>query len=171
MPSNYTANYHLNQWEPGDKVLRTDFNEDNAKIDAAIKAEADALTQAMAAKADKTALDALSQTVSGQAGTLARKGNCQIYFSSYIGDGNYPVGTYHTINFPGKPVFVVVGEGHHLLFGLQGVRTGNHFVDSHNEGVSLNWSGNTMGIYPTNTVKYNENGLTYTVFALIAADQ
>ena len=32
-----TAHYQLNQWEPGDDFLRSDFNEDNAKIDAAIK--------------------------------------------------------------------------------------------------------------------------------------
>jgi len=36
MPSNYTPNYNLNQWEPDDRVLRTDFNADNAKIEAAL---------------------------------------------------------------------------------------------------------------------------------------
>jgi len=39
---NKTANYQLNQWEPGDSFLRTDFNEDNAKIDTAIKEAAEA---------------------------------------------------------------------------------------------------------------------------------
>ena len=37
MASKQTANYGLNQWEAGDQVLRTEFNADNAKIDAAIK--------------------------------------------------------------------------------------------------------------------------------------
>ncbi len=36
MASNYTTNYQLNQWEPTDPVLRTDFNADNAKLDAAL---------------------------------------------------------------------------------------------------------------------------------------
>jgi len=36
MPSNFTSNYNLNQWEPDDRVLRTDFNADNTKIDAAL---------------------------------------------------------------------------------------------------------------------------------------
>ena len=36
MASNHTTNYQLCQWEATDKVLRTDFNEDNAKIDAAL---------------------------------------------------------------------------------------------------------------------------------------
>ena len=36
MATNYTTNYQLNQWEPTDQVLRTDFNADNAKVDAAL---------------------------------------------------------------------------------------------------------------------------------------
>lgn len=36
MASNYTEQYKLCQWEETDAVLRTDFNEDNQKIEAAI---------------------------------------------------------------------------------------------------------------------------------------
>ena len=36
MATNYTTNYQLNQWEPTDQVLRTEFNADNAKIEAAL---------------------------------------------------------------------------------------------------------------------------------------
>ena len=36
MASNQTANFGLNQWEATDKVLREEFNADNAKIDAAL---------------------------------------------------------------------------------------------------------------------------------------
>ena len=35
---NRTTNYNLCQFEETDRVRRTDFNEDNAKIDAAVKA-------------------------------------------------------------------------------------------------------------------------------------
>ena len=38
MASNYTPNYQLCQWEAEDQVRRADFNTDNARIDAAIKA-------------------------------------------------------------------------------------------------------------------------------------
>ena len=38
---NQTANYQLNQWEKPDRILMEDFNADNAKIDAALKAAAD----------------------------------------------------------------------------------------------------------------------------------
>ena len=37
-----TTNYNLNQWEAGDRVTRADFNADNAAVDAALKAVADA---------------------------------------------------------------------------------------------------------------------------------
>ena len=63
---NYTQNYQLNQWEALDKVQRTDFNADNAKIDAAMKAvDAKADT-----KADKSALSALTGRVAGLEDTV-----------------------------------------------------------------------------------------------------
>ena len=33
-----TSNYQLNQWEKTDRILMEDFNGDNAKVDAALKA-------------------------------------------------------------------------------------------------------------------------------------
>ena len=36
MSTNHTPNYSLCQWEGADKVIRADFNADNAKIDAAL---------------------------------------------------------------------------------------------------------------------------------------
>ena len=38
MASGYTANYGLCQWQPEDQFLREEFNQDNAKIDSALKA-------------------------------------------------------------------------------------------------------------------------------------
>ena len=37
MASNYTANYGLCQWEPGDKFLREEFNGDNEKLDTVLE--------------------------------------------------------------------------------------------------------------------------------------
>ena len=37
-----TEHYHINQWEPADRVLREDFNRDNEKIDAALNTIASA---------------------------------------------------------------------------------------------------------------------------------
>ncbi len=36
MASNHTTHYDLSQWQATDEVVRTDFNADNAKIDAAL---------------------------------------------------------------------------------------------------------------------------------------
>lgn len=44
-----TSNYQLNQWEGADRILRTDFNADNAKIDAAIAELREDLAAAVAA--------------------------------------------------------------------------------------------------------------------------
>ena len=38
-----TTNYQLSQWDPEDRILRTDFNSDNQKIDTALKTQATAL--------------------------------------------------------------------------------------------------------------------------------
>ena len=79
MSTNHTTNYNLNQWEATDKVLRTEFNEDNSKIDAALNSLASqvagkaaqsavtALTQTVSGKADQSALNSLTQTVNGKA--------------------------------------------------------------------------------------------------------
>lgn len=38
-----TTNYQLNQWAKSDRIRMDDFNSDNAKIDAALKVNADAI--------------------------------------------------------------------------------------------------------------------------------
>ena len=48
----YTSNYQLHQWEASDSFLRTDFNTDFQKIDAAIKGVETAASAALALKAD-----------------------------------------------------------------------------------------------------------------------
>ena len=46
----YTTNYQLHQWEASDDFLRTDFNTDFQKIDAAIKRVETTLSAAIAGK-------------------------------------------------------------------------------------------------------------------------
>ena len=67
-----TTNYQLNQWAKPDRVMMDDFNADNAKIDAALKANADAirlLNEAM--PTDKVlalrSLEALAKVANGKA--------------------------------------------------------------------------------------------------------
>ena len=72
MSTNHTANYDLCQWEATDQVLRTDFNQDNAKIDAAL-----------AAKAEQSEFSALSADVQQIQADLTK-----ITIGSYTGNGN-----------------------------------------------------------------------------------
>ena len=65
MASNHTEHFSLNQWLPDDQVKRTDFNENNAKIDAALND----LSGGLAEKADQAALDALAAEVAKKATT------------------------------------------------------------------------------------------------------
>ena len=80
MASNYTSNYNLCQWEADDKVLRTEFNADNAKIDAA-------LAELQSSKASSSALNSLQTTVGQHTTALSGKGNCQLHVQTYTGTG------------------------------------------------------------------------------------
>ena len=196
MNLNHTTNFQLSQWESTDRILMSDFNSDNAKIDAALKAHSDAiagkaaqstvnsLSQTVNAKANQSDLTALTQTVSGKASQadltalsqeldgladqVGLRGNCQIYYTTYTGDGQ----TERTLTFPGKPLQVTVMGGYLILHAVQGVP----YAISHNpsgtssehciaswSGSSLTWSGEMHYL--------NDSGDLYTVVALIAKDE
>lgn len=78
MASNYTENYGLCQWEEMDQVLRTDFNADNGKVDAALNA----LAEDMAQKADQTALDEVEALATKSRFAKLREVNITSYVTS-----------------------------------------------------------------------------------------
>ena len=129
MSTNHTTNYDLNQWEGTDKVLRTEFNADNAKIDAALKANADAV-------------DSLeTQLVSG----LAGKGNCQLWTTSYVGDDQVTYNSNNRITFPKLPVLVIIqgtNGGETML--ILGQNTKYLTIMGTAYGGSVTWEGTTM---------------------------
>ena len=77
--ASYTTNYQLHQWEASDDFLRTDFNTDFQKIDAAIKGVETAANTALALKADKTELT--------QACGVLDEAKCETLTGSYTGNG------------------------------------------------------------------------------------
>jgi len=91
MSTNYTENYNLCQWESGDKVLREDFNADNAKLDAALAGLQNHLNQ-NTAKLNTAYTTTLPQVVPG----------------AYTGDG----AASRTINLGFRPKAVLVIPGH-----------------------------------------------------------
>ena len=181
MPSNQTPNYQLSQWERSDKVQMEDFNADNAKIDAALKAEADARTAAdaslsrtVAGKADASALDSLSGTVAGHTSVLGHKGDCQFYTTSYTGDGRYGKDRPMTLSFPRKPYIIFItgngSRGRHMIL-VQGTPESTVEVSGDGYTSNLTWSGNSVSWWGgMASYMMTESGVRHQVVALLKAD-
>ena len=167
MASNYTSNYGLCQWEANDKVLRSEFNGDNAKIDAAISAvdsRVDGKASTSALNSLKNTVSSLSTTITGQGNTLGKKGNCQVAVTSYTGNGQNT----RTHTFPKKPVMLFI-IGNALMF----VGYGSTWAMNHDGSFAINtaWSGSSVTLSVnaiTNQARAiaNVNGKTYQIIAL-----
>ena len=174
-PLNQTANYQLNQWETTDRILMADFNSDNSKIDAALKAQSDAI----AAKAAQSTVTALTQTVSSKASqsdltalsqTVAQKGNCQIEIQTYVGDGQSDHTHPNSATFSAQPAVFYVAGGTTVGYWVRGedslwVRPGNGAYSCY-----LSWSddGKTYTWWSSDPeFQLNKSGVTYTIVALI----
>lgn len=149
---NTTEHYQLNQWDGSDRILRTDFNADNAKVDAALAEQA-------AAVAEHTQ-------------RLAACGNCQIYHTRYNGTGESGSSAPSTLTFPYKPMFVAFcntsnGENMLAIYNSPNGYSRNYISNN----VTFIWSGNTLSWYASapNT-QLNEARTSYTVVALLAVD-
>lgn len=113
MASNHTEHFSLNQWLPDDQVKRTDFNEDNAKIDAALND----LSGGLAEKAGQAALDALAAEVAKKATTAALEALSNTLASmprlvtgSYTGNGEES--RLISLGFQPKALLVMTKEGY-----------------------------------------------------------
>ena len=147
--SNYTTNYQLNQWEAGDQVLRTEFNQDNQKIDTALKTHDDAI--------------AALQT------GISKCGTCKFETFSYVGTGTNQTVPLQ-LSFTTPPLFFVIQGGNGILFAgqasgratviVQGMNV--YFMES-----AVTWNGTqvTYGA-PSASYQMNEAGFTYWVFAI-----
>lgn len=156
MATNHTANYQLNQWEATDQVLRTDFNEDNAKVDSALKGLSTSIQQ------NSTQISQLRQQ-------MATLGNCLIYQTSYVGTGSGAV----TLTFPHKPAIIQVVHPteSYLFIAAQGCSYALSFLNRSSIGANLfTWNGKTVSwTNPRGEVIYqcNVEGETYHVIALL----
>ena len=113
MASNHTEHFSLNQWLPDDQVKRTDFNENNAKIDAALND----LSGGLAEKADQAALDALAAEVAKKATTAALETVSKklaampcLVTGTYTGDGTDS--RLISLGFQPKALLVMIEEGY-----------------------------------------------------------
>ena len=159
---NQTSNYQLNQWDPEDRILRTDFNEDNAKLDAALKANADAIS---------SEADARSNAVSSLASQLAAKGNVRVEIKTYVGTGTSGQSNPNSLIFSGKPVLFFIGSGDDGSVGYNVRGCNTLWIRPGNSAYSCtgNWNGYIYSWW-NSSVRYqlNESGITYTVVAFYA---
>ena len=116
MSSGSTQYYQLNQWQETDRILMSEFNQDNQKIDTALSA----LATKVNGKADTSALSALATKVNGKADTSALNAVTASLNSvaatipkfasgSYTGDGASSRSI--TLTFPPKAVLVMSSNG------------------------------------------------------------
>ena len=108
MAAELTQNYGLSQWAATDSFVRTEFNQDNAKIDAALKDLEDT-------KAEQSALNSLSAAVSGKASQTDLEDlsdtvdlKCRIKAGTYVGNGGSRT---VDVGFPIKAVLVEYRTG------------------------------------------------------------
>jgi len=143
----HTQNYNLTQWDPADRILREDFNADNAAIDTALGDH-------------NAAIKALE----------AQKGNCILYTTSYGGNGRYGQSNAVKLTFPRKPYLVIVSGGDVHLVLVQGIST-CHVTSSTTYLLSVTWSGNSVSWWDGEAYgMMNSNNKTYFVAALLKAD-
>ena len=103
MATNHTTNYNLNLWEASDKFVREEFNENTQKIDAAIKAEADA--RAAAVTAETNARTAAVNTLNSAIGSKAK-----VAAGYYVGNG--ASSRTISVGFTPKAVLIIFTEGY-----------------------------------------------------------
>ena len=116
MPSNFTANYNLSQWERADRVRMEDFNSDNAKIDAAIKA----VDTKANTKASQSALNAEVSARTALAALVDKKGNCRMETQSYTGNGKCGASSPTVIAFPAIPDYFIIFGDRSVAMGFGG---------------------------------------------------
>ncbi len=159
MPNSQTPNFGLSQWVKQDKVLMEDFNADNAKIDAALIAEANARMSL------GTSLGA----------ALAQKGNCRIVWGTYT--GNNLAGEAHptTLTFDGRPLAVFIRPGGGGFYGsltlLHGTETAFSVPNDGRADILVSWNGNSVSWYGGTPLYQLSGAQTYVYAALMAADE
>ena len=147
---NQTQNYQLSQWESTDRILMSDFNSDNSKIDAA--------------------LSTLAQTVTGHTTALAQKGNCKLEYQTYTGNG----ASARAFTFSGKPRLIcIVGSENYFLLAAQGISRSVCYGGGGDEASSAVWSGNSVTLSNSNNREHficNNQNSTYGIVAFVDAE-
>ena len=154
-----TTNYQLPKWEKSDFIKMDDFNEAFGKLDAALKAGADA----------NTAADASIAAVLADVGSGGQ--NCRAVTGSYTGTGTYGEANKLTIQTPFKPLMLFVtnldtSADQHMVVWLRGMAAGDNGYNGRT--VVLEWGERAVSWYSTTTgvngpahLHLNASGVAY----------
>ena len=187
MASSHTPNYNLNQWESTDQVLHTEFNDDNTKVDEALKTldqtlktqeqNAQNLSQQLQSQAGQIAsqaqqLQSQAELIQGLTGQLTGKGNCVIVTGSYVGSGSYGERSPNVLSFSAPPQCIFLVEGYNYLIATKGltqavVGTGSSVIYE----VNLSWPEHQVQWYSRvgATEQLNEQGKSVYYVALLSS--
>jgi len=153
-----TSNYGLKRWDPEDRILHTEFNDNWDKIDTALKSSADGV--------------AALQTA------LASCGNCKIVYGTYTGTGKYGRENPNKLTFDGNPLFVIIkgSIGSAPTLGIQAMRgwytayTGS--ADS-STVCHLTWGEHSLSWYnsQSSSDQFNTSDSVYPYIALFATQE
>ena len=136
-----TANYALPDWEKSDFIKMDDFNDLTAKLDAALKAGADA----------QTALQEVVNAVKATAEGAYSSKNKPYTAGSYTGNGSTK-----TITLGFKPSFLVISRGID-----EGQGTGAHGVWLGGEANLNDVLGKVLSLTPTGFTVTNSRSASY----------
>ena len=146
----HTEYHQLCLWDPEDRILREDFNADNAKTEAAL--------------AD------LTEAVAGC-------GNCKIEYGSYTGTGNYSSAHKNSLTFSSQPMLVVIQErttGTFMIL-MRGCIASYvaRSVQTNPDIVRLEWSANKVSWYCGSGAdnQFNLSNQIYYYVAFIPAEE
>ena len=169
---NRTTKYKLCQFEASDQVQRTDFNEDNAKIDAALSghdsslgslsSKITSLTSTVNGKASQSALNTLKNQV-------AKLGNCQLHYATYKGNNTQTL----TLSFPRLPYLtriINLSDPVQTFTLVRGAGRGVSDNAVRPSYASVTWSGNTFTAALPDT-DLNRLNCTYAVIAFMDAGE
>lgn len=167
-----TTNYKLSQWEKSDRIQMEDFNGDNAKLEAALKAQADALTAHGASldgmKTHAATLSAHETAIAALNAAVSKRGNCQIQFLSYPGADGGIVSKPKTLTFSHRPmaIFLYGGSSDHFTCAARGFTRA--FLTVNKAPIYFTWNDRSISWYGENSmVGMDAPQYTYTAVALL----
>ena len=191
-----TTNYKLSQWEKSDRIQMEDFNGDNAKLEAALKAQAGTLaahgasldgmkTHAATLSAHESTLAAHTASLNAMkthAATLSahetaiaalnaavsKRGNCQIQLVTYRGSNGGIASKPKTLTFAHRPmaIFLYGSPDNHFTWAARGYA--QSYLTGNKAIISFSWGVRSVTWYGDNsTIGLDSSTCTYTAVALL----